>query len=70
MPMQRVTGEPAHRKRGGISSADDDCVRQAQVCDYRTVLLRHQILLQADAVGVCKSLLIDIDFDRYRYPGQ
>jgi hypothetical protein len=70
MAVQRVTREPAHRKRRRIGSADDDGASLAQVGDHWTVLLGDKILLDPNSVGVGKTPLVDVDLDRHRHSGQ
>ena len=68
MTMERITGKPAHREGRCIGPSHDDRAGVAQVSHHGAVLLRHQVLLDADTVGVGKTLLVDVDLDRDRYP--
>ena len=64
--MQRVAGEPAHRKRGRVGTADDNRTGITQVGNYRTVMLGDQILLNSEPVAIVMSLAVDVVLDRYR----
>ena len=61
--MQRIAREPAQRKSRRIGPPDNHRTGLAQIRYHEIVLLRDQILLQAEPIGGGIALLVHIHLD-------
>ena len=68
--MDQIGGEPAIGKCRAVGPSENHRAGLAQIVDHRTVGLGDHVTLQLEAIGGGKALLVDIDLDRDRHPGQ